>query len=100
MDTSGIGPKIVKQTSHHISQKDSAVKFKKQFSRISTGATMSSNSHHLQETQMKNNSSLYANKKQLSMDKPAFDRLKSIEKINQERVNLIGLKSQSTSKKN
>ena len=30
---------------------------------------------------------------------PTFDRLKSIEKINQERVHLIGLKSQSTSKK-
>lgn len=100
--------KVVK--THHHPGKDNSVKFKKQFSRVSTGATMSSNSHHVSSEYKQNktsnnnnndnNSSLYVNKNQSSTEKPAFDRLKSIEKINQERVHLIGLKSQSTSKKN
>lgn len=50
MDTSGFGSKVVKQRSHqqvsHQQIKEGTIKFKKQFSRVSTGATMSSNSHH------------------------------------------------------
>lgn len=64
-------------------RKDSGLKFKKQFSRVSTGATNPQNVHDT--------------KHQISVSKnPAsqnFDRLKSIEKINEERVQLIGLKS-------
>lgn len=63
---------------------NTAVKFKKQFSRLSTGATTSNT------------------KGTMSMQdqQQALDRLKSIEKIHEERQQLVGLKSPSMSKKN
>lgn len=75
------------------------IQFKKQFSRVSTGATNVSNRQNGILSDVKNSMLSNTNSGGEHQAQRVFDRLKSIEKINEERIQLVGLKSSAASRK-
>lgn len=88
-----------------VKRKDSSnLKFKKQFSRVSTAAQNSSNNNvpiRLQQLHLDQKSSMEnGDRSPVKVEQFVNERLKSIEKINEERSQLVGLKNHAISSPN